>query len=64
MNSDRVRAADLRGLTAFGDEHPESRRVLLYRGQHRLLRRGVLRVPVEEFLLGLRPDRSLEDAVD
>ena len=64
MNSDRVRPADLRGLTAFEDEHPEARRILLHRAQHRLLRRGVLCVPVEEFLLGLRPDRSLEDAVD
>ena len=40
MNADRVRPADLRGLASFGDEYPEARRVLLYRGEHRLLRRG------------------------
>ena len=64
MNADRVRPADLRGLTAFGDEYPEARRVLLYRGEHRLLRREILCLPVEPFLKGLNPDRDLEHAVD
>ena len=63
MNADRVRPADLRGLTAFGDEHPEARRILLHRGEHRLVRRGVLCLPVETFLRGLDPERGLEDAV-
>lgn len=63
MNADRVRPADLRGLTSFGDEYPEARRVLLYRGEHRLLRRGILCLPVEPFLKGLNPERGLEDAV-
>lgn len=63
MNADRVRPADLRGLTSFGDDYPEARRVLLYRGEHRLLRRGILCLPVEPFLKGLNPERGLEDAV-
>ena len=63
MNADRVRPADLRGLTAFGDEYPEARLILLYRGEHRLSRRGVLCLPVRGFLLGLNPERGLEDAV-
>ena len=63
MNADRVRPADLRGLTSLGDEYPEARRVLLYRGEHRLLRRGILCLPVEPFLKGLNPERGLEDAV-
>lgn len=62
MNADRVRPADLRGLTAFGDEYPEARRVLLYRGEHRLLRRGVQCLPVQPFLAGLDPARELGDA--
>ena len=63
MNADRVRPADLRGLASFGDEYPEARRVLLYRGDQRLQRRGVLCLPVESFLLSLNPGRQLEDAL-
>lgn len=63
MNADRIRPADLRGLNSFGDEYPEARRVLLYRGRHRLMRRNVLCVPVEDFLLSLNPERGLEDSV-
>ncbi len=61
MNADRIRPADLRGLGAFGEEYPEARRVLLYRGEHRLVRNGVLCVPVEAFLTHLNPARPLED---
>jgi len=63
MNAARVRPADLRGLTAFGDEYPETRRILLYRGEHRLVRRGILCLPVEPFLRGLNPAQGLEDAI-
>lgn len=63
MNADRVRPADLRGLAAFGDEYPEARLILLYRGEHRLVRRDILCLPVEPFLRGLNPARGLEDAV-
>ncbi|MDE2653176.1 MAG: AAA family ATPase [Gemmatimonadota bacterium] len=63
MNADRVRPADLRGLTAFGREYPEAHRVLLYRGEYRLVRRGVLCLPVGDFLHGLSPERGLDDAV-
>ena len=64
MNADRIRPADLRGLSAFGDEYPEAQRVLLYRGEYRLLRRGVLCLPVGEFLRVLDPGRGLGDAVE
>ena len=63
MNADRIRPADLRGLNSFGDEYPEARRILLYRGSHRLVRRDVICLPVEDFLLSLHPRRGLEDAV-
>lgn len=55
-NSARVRPEDLRGLKNFGEDFPESRRWLLYRGKERLLRDGILCVPCEEFLLQLKPD--------
>ena len=59
QNSRAIRPADLRGLRAFGDEYPESRRVLLYRGEDRLLERDVLCLPVDEFLRDLRPGEPL-----
>jgi predicted AAA+ superfamily ATPase len=55
-NSAHVRPEDLRGLKNFGEDFPESRRWLLYRGRERLLRDGVLCVPCEEFLLQLKPN--------
>jgi uncharacterized protein len=54
-NSTQVRPEDLRGLKNFGEDFPESRRWLLYRGRERLLRDGILCVPCEEFLLQLKP---------
>ena len=63
MNADRVRPADLRGLAAFGDEYPEARRILLYRGRYRLVHKGVLCLPVGPFLVALDPQRGLDDAV-
>ena len=55
-NSDRVRPEDLRGLRSFGEDYPESRRYLVYRGTDRLLRDGILILPAGEFLTRLKPD--------
>lgn len=58
-HNDQLRPADLRSLRTFGEDYPGCKRLVLYRGQDRLLREGVQRLPVEEFLLGLRPGREL-----
>ena len=55
-NSAQARPEDLRGLKSFGEDFPESRRWLLYRGRERLLRDGILCVPCEAFLLQLKPN--------
>ena len=55
-NSVRVRPEDLRGLKKFGEDFPECRRWLLYRGRERLLIDNVLCLPCEDFLLDLKPD--------
>ncbi len=55
-NSGKVRPEDLRGLKKFGEDFPESRRWLLYRGKERLLIDDILCLPCEEFLLDLKPD--------
>ncbi|MBM3285526.1 MAG: ATP-binding protein [Candidatus Aminicenantes bacterium] len=60
-NSRRVRPEDLRPLRAFGDEFPESRRFLLYRGNERLSQEGVICLPCEEFLARLRPGQPLPE---
>ncbi|MCS6243904.1 MAG: hypothetical protein H2172_08635 [Opitutus sp.] len=51
----KVRPEDLRGLRAFGEDYPEASRYLLYRGRERIQREGVLCMPIDEFLLALRP---------
>ena len=55
-NTDRVRPDDLRGLRSFGEDYPESRRFLLYRGKERLLRDGILILPAEAFLQQVIPN--------
>lgn len=55
-NSAKVRQEDLRGLKSFGEDFPESRRWLLYRGKDRLFRDNIMCVPCEEFLLHLKPN--------
>lgn len=46
----------LRGLKLFGEDFPECKRWLLYRGKERLLLDGILCVPCEEFLVQLMPN--------
>lgn len=58
-NSAKVRPEDLRSLGSFGEDYPESRRFLLYRGKERFLRDGILCLPCEEFLLSLRPGKEI-----
>jgi predicted AAA+ superfamily ATPase len=59
-NSSRVRSEDLRALKSFGEDYPESRRFLLYRGKERILRDGILCLPCEEFLVSLQPGREIQ----
>jgi len=59
-NSRQIRPEYLRGLKAFAEDYPQSRRYFLYRGKERIKRDGILCVPCDEFLLGLLPDRFPE----
>ena len=58
-NAGTVHDADLRGLAAFGEDFPEAKRVLLYRGKQRRKVGGVLCMPCAEFLAGMVPGRDL-----
>jgi uncharacterized protein len=59
-NARRADSNDFTSLRHFAEDYPQSRRYLLYRGEDRLSRDGVLCMPCEEFLRALRPD-SLPD---
>jgi uncharacterized protein len=58
-NTARLGPADFRGLRAFGEDYPQCRRLLLYRGSARLQRDKVLCLPVTEFLSSLLPSRNI-----
>ncbi len=53
-NSSIIHPQDLRPLKSFGEDYPEAKRFLLYRGTDKLLRDGISIEPVTEFLLGLK----------
>lgn len=53
-NTSTLHPQDLRSLKAFGEDYPEAKRFLVYRGKERLVRDGISIEPVTEFLLGLK----------
>jgi len=57
-NTSRIRPEDLRALTAFKTDYPESTPFLVYRGKERLMKNGILCVPCDEFLLNLDPRKT------
>jgi predicted AAA+ superfamily ATPase len=63
-NSARVQASDLRGLSAFREDYGQARCALLHRGTERRMEKGILCLPVEDFLRRLDPETSLEKALD
>jgi predicted AAA+ superfamily ATPase len=52
--SARLRSEDLRSLKAFREDYPEATCNFIYAGHERMLIDGILCVPAEEFLAGLR----------
>ena len=60
-NAAAVRSRDLRSLRSFRDDYPECEPIFVYRGEERLLIDGVLCVPGDEFLKGMKPERALNE---
>lgn len=54
-----VRPQDLHSLRAFGEDYPEARRRLLYRGREPLEIGGIRCLPCAEYLLGVLPGQPL-----
>lgn len=49
-NSASVHNSDLRSLRSFGEEYPEAKKILVYRGQEELLMGDIAILPCESFL--------------
>lgn len=58
-NGSTVHPGDLRGLQTFCEDYPEATPIFLYRGKHRYREKNILCIPVEEYLLQLRPDQPI-----
>lgn len=52
-NGKAVHPQDVRALKTFGEDFPSAKRFLVYRGNERYLRDGILITPCTDFLLGL-----------
>ena len=55
-NAARLVSGDFAGLSAFREDYPEARTFLLYRGEERYLHKGILVLPVGQFLRALVPN--------
>lgn len=62
-NAAVLHPGDFAGLKTFREDYPEASPVLLYRGNERFLRDGIMVVPVEEYLRSMVPGRTLESAL-
>lgn len=58
-NSAKINSNMLKGLTAFKEDYPEAKSLLLYRGNERLLINDTLCLPCEQFLSNLRPGQPI-----
>lgn len=58
-SSDTVHSRDLRGLKEFKKDYPESTPILLYRGDHKIKVEGISCIPIDQFLLQLKPNEQL-----
>lgn len=58
-NSTKVHSIDTKSLEAFLVDYPMAKGILLYRGKERLQQKGILCLPVDEFLMAMRPDKIL-----
>lgn len=55
--SENLSPADVRGLSAFKEEYPEAKCLILHGGSHSIMYRDFPCIPLREFLINLYPDR-------
>lgn len=54
-NNSNVFPNDLKGLIEFKKDYPEVRPILLYRGNQKIIKNDIECIPINEFLLSLKP---------
>ncbi len=57
-NTNRIRPENLRSLSEFQKDYPQSRVVFLYRGDEKRMINNILCLPCENFLKQLSPDQD------
>ncbi len=60
-NSAKINNKMLKGLTAFQEDYPEARALLLYRGNERLKINNTLCLPCEQFLRNMVPGKPINN---
>ena len=58
-NAGKIHRKDLRPLCTFRDDYPESVAIMLYRGHERLRIDDIWCIPVNEFLMDLKPNKPV-----
>lgn len=58
-NSTTVHSSDVKPLEAFLEDYPMAKGILLYRGRERFMKKNILCLPCDEFLLHLRPNEPI-----
>lgn len=58
-NATKIYPVDTKPLEAFLTDYPMAQGILLYRGKERLVQKGILCIPCDEFLVALKPDELL-----
>lgn len=52
-NASTLHPQDFRSLKAFGEDYPEAKKLIIYRGKEKLKREGITIQPCQDFLLAL-----------
>ena len=59
-NTAKINDSELRSLQSFKDDYPEAQVIFLYRGKEKLLKKGILCMPCEQFLQKLNMDKDFK----
>jgi predicted AAA+ superfamily ATPase len=62
-NSKNINLQDTKALKTFLQDYPEAKSILLYRGKEKIMCNGIFCMPVEQFLINLKPEKNLATVV-
>jgi len=58
-NGRHVHSADLKPLVHFKQDYPEATAILVYQGETRLMKKGILCIPCKDFICNMIPNKLL-----